>query len=181
MPRRPGELSIRRPLVAPRRPRIPGAEAAREDIRPFAGTASETPIRPEQNEALLERFEAWRARWNGSLIEFIVWEYLTVQKKQIPQVDFAFQSPFLGGRTLFGGFIADFAFPSRLEIWMVQGIRFHLQKPEDRATTFGAEAQLSSLGWKVLELWEDDLLTRPQFVLDLAWTQGADVPERKFA
>jgi hypothetical protein len=35
------------------------------------------------------------------------------------------------------------------------------------------------MGWKVLELWEDDILQRPQFILDLAWERGEDVPERK--
>jgi very-short-patch-repair endonuclease len=153
---------------------VPGQ---REEPRPPAGP--EIPIPPEQDEALLARYEAWKSQWNGSLVEFIVWEYLTIQKKQTHGTDFIFQAPFLGGRTLYGGFIADFAFPLRNEIWMVQGIRWHLQQPADRAKTFMAEAQLSAMGWKVLELWEDDILERPLFVLDLAWEQSADVPERK--
>lgn len=175
MVRRPGELSVRPPLVAPRRPPVTGAE---EGPSPLAGP--EIPIPPEQEEALLARYEVWRSQYNGSLIEFIVWEYLTIQRRQIPNVDFIFQASFLGGRTMFGGFIADFAFPRRQEVWMVQGLRWHLRLPEDRAKTFGAEVQLTSMGWKVLELWEDDILSRPVFILDLAWEKSADVPERKF-
>ena len=182
MARRPAELSIRPRLVTPRRPRVPGREAGFEEegveLRPLAG--SDFPIPPEQDEALLARYEMWKSQYNGSLPEFIVFEYLTIRRKQQPGFDFVFQSPFFGGRTRFGGFIADFAFFNRQEIWMVQGIRWHLQQPIDRAKSFIAEVQLTARGYKVLELWEDDLFQRPVFVLDLAWTQSADVPERKF-
>ncbi|KKM17707.1 hypothetical protein LCGC14_1673040 [marine sediment metagenome] len=180
MPRRPAELSIRPQLVTPRRPRVPGGETSAEgDDELQAPSRRDFPIRPEQEEALLARYELWKAQYNGSLIEFIVWEYITIRRKQKPNVDFVFQAPFLGGRTRFGGFVADFAFYGRQEIWSVQGIRWHLQTPKDRANAFIAETQLSARGYKVIELWEDDLLVRPTFVLDLAWEQSAEVPERK--
>ncbi len=95
MPRRPGELSVRPPLVAPRRPK--GAGGGKEQPSPFAGP--EIPIPPEQDEALLARFEAWQAKWNGSLPEFIVFEFLTINKKQVQGIDFC---PVLGQRVLTG-------------------------------------------------------------------------------
>lgn len=181
MARRASELSVRSPLVAPRRPRVPGREAAFErrgvELRPLAGP--EIPVPEEQEEAFLARYELWRTATGGSLPEFIVWEFLTLNKKLQPDFDFVFQAPFLGGRTLFGGFIADFYFPNRQEVWMVQGIRWHLEQPADRAKTAIAKAQLAAQGFKALELWEDDLLERPDFVLNLAWDRSEDVAERK--
>lgn len=147
------------------------------ELRPLAGPA--IPVPAEQEEAFIARYEAWQAETGGSIPEFIVWEFLTIQKKQVPGMDFYFQAPFMGGRTIFGGFVADFMFPNRREVWQVQGIRWHLEQPADRAKTAIAEAQLTEQGYKVLELWEDDLLERPDFVLNLAWERSQDVPERK--
>lgn len=177
-----GGLSGRRIFAPtlPTRPRVPDVpfrrrifEAEGREIRPLAGP--EIPIPPEQDIALLERYDTWRAIYAGSVPEFLVFEFLTIQKKQIVNQDFYFQSPFFGGRTRFGGVIADFAFPIRREIWMVQGERFHLEHPQDRAKTLVAKAQFSSRGFQVIELWAEDLLTRPQFVLALAWERSLSV------
>ena len=180
MPRRANELSVRRPLVAPRRPAAPGREAAVErkgvELRPLAGP--DIPIVEEQEEALLARFETWRATTNGSLPEFIVWEFLTINKKQVPQVDFVYQHPLFGGRTHHGGYILDFYFPLRREGWNVQGERYHLEAPQSRARDAIMKAQLTAEGMKVILLWEDDLLSRPDFVLSLAWERGESVRSR---
>ena len=180
MPRRPSELSIRQPLTAPTRPQTPGREEAFEregsELRPLAGPPIK--IEQEQEAALLERFEAWKQKWNGSLPEFIVWEFLVINKKQIPNVDFIFQHSVFGGRTRFGGFILDFFFNMRQEGWRVQGERFHLEQAQDRARDAIAAVILSSQGMKVIDLWEDDLLSRPDFVLNLAWDRGAGVKSR---
>ena len=178
MPRRPGELSVRSPLVSPRRPPVPGAEQDRQGVQPFAGTSADFPIPPEQDEALLARYEEWRVRWNGSLPEFLTFEYLTIRRQQIPNVDFVFQHPVFGGRTRFGGYILDFFLQRRLEGWRVNGERFHLEKPEDRARDAIMKAQLSSQGIRVIDLWEDDLMQRRDFVLDLAWTQSVSVKSK---
>lgn len=173
MPRRPGEVSIRKPLTAVRRPEVPGAESAGRGVQPFAGTAADFPIPPEQDTALLERFEGWRAQWNGSLPEFLTFEYLTIRRDQVANVDFVFQHPVFGGRTRFGGYILDFFLQMRLEGWRVNGERFHLEKPEDRARDAIMKAQLSSQGIRIIDLWENDLMSRRDFVLDLAWVQSA--------
>jgi hypothetical protein len=152
---------------------VPGQ---REEPRPPAGP--EIPIPPEQDEALLARYEEWKAQYNGSLPEFLVFEFLVIEKKQVPNVDFYFQHPVFGGRTRFGGYILDYYLPTRLEGWRVMGERWHLEQPEDRARDAIMKVQLMSQGMKVIDLWEDDLMTRRDFVLGLAWNQSASVISR---
>ena len=180
MARRPGELSIRPPLVAPRRPATPGREGTftREDreLRPLA--ESEFPIPPEQDEALLRRFEGWKSQFNGSLPEFIVFEFLTIEKKQVSGVDFIYQYSIFGGRTRFGGYILDYYLPLRLEGWRVMGERFHLEQPDDRARDAIQKAQLSGQRIRTIDLWEDDLMSRRDLVLNLAWDRGVSVKSR---
>jgi hypothetical protein len=136
------------------------------------------PIPPEQEEALLARYEAWKAQWNGSLPEFLVFEFLVVEKKQVPNVDFYFQHPVFGGRTRFGGYILDYYFPNRLEGWRVMGERWHLEQPEDRARDAIMKAQLASQGMKIIDLWESDIMERRDFILNLAWERGVGVISR---
>lgn len=177
MARRPGELSVRPRLRSPRQPSVPGRQAARER----AGRAEPTlepegpEIVAEQEEAFLNRYNSWNAQWNGSLQEFIVWEFLVIEKKQIPQLDFVFQYPIFGGRTRFGGFILDYYLPMRAEGWRVMGERWHLEKPESRARDAIAKVQLTARGLRIIDLWESDLLERKDFVLNLAWEQSTSV------
>ncbi len=176
MPRRPGELSVRNPLAPPPRPRVPGREEAfgpgGED-RPLAGPA--IPIPPEQDEALLARYEIWKGQYNGSLPEFIVWEFLTIDKNQVVDYNFVFQHPMFGGRTRFGGFVLDFYLIFRNEGWRVQGERYHLVDPQSRARDAIAKVHLGGRGLRVIDLWESDLLQRRDFVLNLAWDKGVGV------
>ena len=166
-----------------RRPRVPAVplrsrafEVQGRKITPLAGP--EIPVPGNQDDDLLAEFESWRLGTNGSLPEYITWKFLVEEKKQRPGLDFIFQYPLLGGRTRFGGFILDFYFPRKSEGWRVQGERFHLAKPENRAKDFQAAVILSQRGIRVIDLWEDDLLSRAIFVLDLAWTRGVGVPTR---
>ena len=179
MPRRASEITIRPTLFAPDKPAIPGAEDTieRADLK-LQPRVPEIENPAEQEIAFLARFDAWRSQTNGSLPEFIVWEFLTIEKKQIPGFDFVFQHPVLGGRTQFGGYILDYFFQMRMEGWRIQGERFHLEKPRDRARDQIAKAQLSARGLRILDLWEDDLMTRPDFVLNLAWDKGSAVISR---
>ena len=166
-----------------RRPRVPAVplrsrafEVAGRKLTPFADL--DFPIQGNQDEDLQAEFEAWRLSINGSFPEFITWKWLVEQKKQRPGVDFLFQYPVLGGRTMFGGFLLDFYFPRRGEGWRVNGERFHLRLPKDRARDILAKVILTQKGLKVIDLWETDLLVRPDFVLNLAWNQSASVPAR---
>ena len=74
----------------------------------------------------------------------------------------------------------DFFFPVRREAWRIQGERFHLLRAKDRAKDSISRVIISSRGLKVIDLWERDLLARPDFVLNLAWERSAGVLGRRF-
>ena len=164
------------------RPGVPGVpfrrrafERSGRSISPFAGP--KIPI-PDGGDELFEGlYLEWRAVYNGSKPEFITFQYLVERRKQEVNIDFLFQYPLLGGRTRFGGFILDFFFPIRREAWRVQGERFHRLLAKDRAKDAIARVILAQRGLTVLDLWESDLLTRPDFVLDLAWERSGQVPK----
>ncbi len=168
------------PPLAPRLPATPGRENTFTQsgitLRPF--TAPLIPIVDEKDAAFVKRYEQWRALYNGSIPEFIVWEFLTIDKKQKNGSDFVFQHPLFGGRTRFGGFILDFFFFVKREGWRVQGERFHVEKPAQRARDAIMQVQLEQLGIRIIDLGESDLLTRRDFVLNLAWEQGVSVQAR---
>lgn len=162
LPLFPSPPEIPEPPFPERRFRVAGLE-----LRPLAGP--DIPIPANEDEDFLRRFEAWHARTNGSLPEYIVWEFLVFEKKLVEGLDFYFQHPLFGGRTEFGGFVLDFFFPARSAGWRVHGERYHLLQTEDRARDAVAETLLESRGIQVIDLWENDLLTRPEFVLKAAW------------
>lgn len=170
---RPGPHFYRRP----RTPDVPGRERTFEvkgrELRPLAGP--EIPIEDEQAEDFEARFQAWHSFSNGSRPEFIVWEFLTVDKKQLPDLDFVYQYPIFGGRTQFGGYLLDFFLVKRQSGWRVQGEQFHLLTPKSRARDAISKVQLTHRGIKVIDLWEDDLLNRPDFVLNTAWDRDTGV------
>jgi len=168
------------PLLSPRQPETPGREQtftrAGLTLRPF--TAPAIDIVDEADEAFISRYEGWRAIFNGSIPEFIVWEFLTINKKLKHVFDFVFQHPLFGGRTRFGGFILDYFFHMKREGWRVQGKRFHIEQPTDRARDAIMQVQLEKVGIRIIDLHEDDLLTRRDFVLNLAFDQGVSVKAR---
>lgn len=145
-------------------------EVGGREVRPFAG--SDFPVPETQLEEFQLRFETWkqlRANNLGSVLEFIVYEFLVFVKKQKDGIDFLFQSPFLGGRTEFGGFVIDFLLPAKGLALQPQGARWHLQQPQDRARILLEQELLASQGIRAIYLWETDLLTRPDFTLEAAW------------
>jgi very-short-patch-repair endonuclease len=149
-------------------------EVKGRELRPFAGP--EIPLPPDQDQELLARFEGWRAVTAGSLIEFIVWEWLVNKKRQVPGVDFVYGWAIFGGRTQFGGYVLDFLFPLQKMGWRIQGLRWHRTNPDDRARDQIAAQLLESRGIKVVDLWEDSILTRTEFTLQKAW-QGESVDQ----
>jgi len=166
--------------TSPELPNVPFADrrfrVGNLEIRPFAGP--DIPIPKTEDEDFLRRFAAAHAALNFSLPEYIVYEFLVFKKKQISGLDFQYQNPVLGGRTAFGGFVVDFFFPLRLAAWNVQGNFYHLLKTEDRARDFIVEQILESRGIQFILLYEDDLIQRADYVLELAWN-GQEVVERR--
>ena len=146
------------------------------EIRPLSGPSIDIPR--TEDEDFLRRFDVWHARTAGSLPEYIVWEFLVFKKKQIEGLDFIYQHPLIGGRTEFGGFVLDFFLPLRSAGWRILGRRFHLLQPEDRARDIISRALLEGRAIQVIDIWDDDLLTRSDFVLNLAW-EGREVVDRR--
>ncbi len=136
-----------------------------------------TPIDAPQSEAELqdERWRKWQespaavGKGSASILEFLVWGFLVYQKKLKEDVDFIYQYPLMGGRTQLGGFVADFYFPMRREVWNPAGLQFHWTTAEDRARDQLSRAVLAGRGVKLIFLWETDLLQRTQYTLDQAW------------
>ena len=144
--------------------------AGDRELRPLRGSPIEIP--GEQDEARNARFEAWKVKRGdpqASLPEFIVWEFLTHTKKQVENVDFLYQNPYAGGRTEKGGFVLDFLLIVPQIAWRIQGERFHLFFPQDRARDILAREVLEGRGIRVLDLFENDLMTQPRRTLELAW------------
>jgi hypothetical protein len=120
--------------------------------------------------------EAWR-KWqsehpgkgSASILEFIIYEYITKQKGLKEGTDFVYQWSLAGGRTQAGGFVADFYFPSRHMVWNPAGLQFHYTKTKDRWRDQLSRVVLANRGIKEIFLWEDDLVQRPQYTLDHAW------------
>ena len=148
--------------------RLPGGR----ELRPLRGP--EIALPGDQEAERQQRWEAFRAMQAASYPEFICYEWLIYKKRQIPNVDFIFQSPIFGGRTEFGGFVLDFYFPDREMAWFIQGLRFHFTKTTDRARDFLAKAAVAAKGIIVVELFEDDILMREDYTLGHAW-QGQQV------
>jgi hypothetical protein len=122
-----------------------------------------------------EQSAAEYAAWGrGTIPEFIVWKYLTKDKHQKEGVDFTFQSSMFGGRRIFGGEVLDFYIYVGNMGWRVQGEEFHLVNVKDRVHDKVIRLQMEARGMVVVDLWVRDLLSRPQYVLDLAW-QGHEV------
>lgn len=169
-------------MVMPQAPKVPRAPARRRTFeregreqRPFK---MEFPIPDEENEKLLEEFAGWHAATNGSWPEFICWKWLVNAKQQREGIDFFFQHPLFGGRTVYGGFLLDFYFPQKGMGWRVMGIRWHLHQPRDRARDLVAKQTLESRGIRLVDIWEDHLETSKQHTLELAW-RGQEVVSRR--
>lgn len=103
-----------------------------------------------------------------SVPEFIVMEYLETRKHWKDGIDFKYQYNLFGGRTKYGGFVLDFFITRGQLAWNVQGLKYHLEKSRDRAKVQMQDAMLSGRGFRVISLWEGDLIERPDFTLEAA-------------
>jgi hypothetical protein len=99
------------------------------------------------------------ASWPGSLPEFLVYQELE-RRGYDHGVDFTYQSPLMGGRTIKGGVVVDFVFnnPPDLAIG-VQGTFWHYEQGvEVKARDILAREQLAGLGMTLIFIDEDDVL-----------------------
>lgn len=167
----------------PKLPRIAGIAHTGPELKALKGPGK--PIPGDQQKELEDKWRAWQATLKGqrkgsaSILEYICWAYLTEKKRQKENVDFFYQYPLAGGRTVFGGFVADFYFPVQQMVWNPAGLQFHYTKSRDRANDILSKIVLANRGIKEIFLYEDDLMNRPDFVLSHAW-RGEEVGYRQF-
>lgn len=127
------------------------------------------PVAPGFEEQRQARWQAFRLHQHIPYTEFICYEWLTTKKKMTNGIEFQWQYPFLGGRTIFGGFVLDFYFPAMRLAWFVQGLHFHYSQPEDRGRDRMAVAQVANRGITVVQIFEDNLINQTQWTLDAAF------------
>jgi very-short-patch-repair endonuclease len=146
----------------------------------FAGFAPDIKI-PVGD--VVSDFEARRAEVltffpRMSVPEFIVWQWLVDRKRWSNGDQFIYQLPLLGGRTIFGGFVVDFYIRPGNMAWNIQGLRYHLEQPAQRGKVLIQSALLAQRGYRVVSLWEDDLVERPNFTIEAA-LRGEDTNRHK--
>ena len=149
-------------------------------IRPLRDRTGSDPIIHGLDVTFEEDYQRWGGRAKGTKPEYIVWRWLTNTKQLVEGVDFQFQSGQFGGRIMFGGVVVDFFFPGLRMAWRVQGERFHLLETADRVRDLMDKQRLFETGFDVIDLWAEDLETRPNLVLGLAWQRRELNPNRGF-
>lgn len=79
-------------------------------------------------------------------------------------------SSMLGGRMTFAGVVIDFWLLAFSMMWRVQGEYFHAVNVQDRTRDKLDRIRLEEMGYTVIDLWANDLITRGRYTLDLAWS-----------
>tara|TARA_Y100000296_G_scaffold66120_1_gene78040 strand:+ start:78 stop:479 length:402 start_codon:yes stop_codon:yes gene_type:complete len=102
------------------------------------------------------------ASWEGSEPEWITYNVL-VQLGKVPDEDFTYQSPLMGGRLEKGGSIVDFVFKDPPDLGInVQGNYYHYGMGVETATRdILARVQLASLGMILIFIDESSLEDDP--------------------
>lgn len=124
---------------------------------------------PTTEESFIARYERWGGIGRGTVPEFIAYQWLTDNKKLKENLDFLFQSSQFGGRRTFGGAVIDFLIIRTSTAWRIQGEFFHLRDPSKRAQDLVQKMRLTAQGFRVIDIWGNDLLTRPDYVLERAY------------
>jgi very-short-patch-repair endonuclease len=124
---------------------------------------------PSTETAFIARYQSWGGIGRGTIPEFIAWSWLVDKKKLKENIDFLFQSSQFGGRRVLGGQVVDFLLIRQNVVWRIQGEFFHLRDPNKRAQDVTQKIKLIGQGYRVVDLWGVDLLTRPDFVLEKAY------------
>lgn len=114
-----------------------------------------------------EEYQQWYVRYGGTRPEWLVWRYLVKRKKMQEGSDFIYQSPRNGGRSVFGGSVVDFEITGARLFWRVQGERFH-SSPDEFAHDQIQRLLLNRNGWKVIDLWAEDIASATSRVIEAA-------------
>ena len=102
--------------------------------------------------------------WEGSVPEYITYQTF-IELGLKPGLDFAYQSPLLGGRMEKGGFVLDFLFNNPPDLAVnVQGVYYHYEfGVEAKARDVMARASLAGQNITLIFIDDDDLMRDPRF------------------
>lgn len=101
-------------------------------------------------------------------IEEIVYNWLT--RRGIP---FRFQTSLMGGFYQLGGAVVDFLLDDSRLAWRIFGEYYHRGVTKEGSDLIQRE-QLTQLGWRVVDIWGDDIRDRTDQTLGLA-LEGREV------
>ena len=104
----------------------------------------------------------------GSDIEKLVFMWLTRNK-----IPFEYQTSLAGGHFALGGSVVDFLLSDRMLAWRIQGSYWHRGVEKTGSDQIQKE-MLNALGWTVVDLREDDLLSKLDATL-IAALRGEEV------
>ena len=104
------------------------------------------------------------ASWPGSVPEYIAHEAF-VSLGKIPNQDFTYQAPRMGGRMEKGGAILDFLFMNPPDLSVnIQGVYYHYEFGiEAKGRDIMARAQMAGQGITLIFIDDDDLMKDPQY------------------
>ncbi len=109
--------------------------------------------------------------WIGSIPEWYVFQAL-----ERLNVDFNYQTSFLGGRLTKGGAIVDFEISSLNLIINVQSNYWHYGSSGKIASDIAQRIALEGLGLRVIWIQEEDILRNPMFYVREAVNFREHVP-----
>lgn len=100
--------------------------------------------------------------WAGSIPEYYAfWALLRLGYDG----QFEYQEASLGGRLQRGGTVIDFYIPDLNLAIMVQSVRFHYANPEQNTADTLIRATLTSIGYRVVYIDEEDILQNPIYYI----------------
>ncbi len=147
-------------------PVVPKLKAALAE--PPTGFPQQPPPQAQEGEnkfltpAFIQGFGNWRAGYpQGTILDFLVWTYLTQTKQWENHYQFEFKYPVLGGHAK-----ADFYVHVDRIVMQVKGFVYGERRNDALSTA--TELLMRKQRYRVVNLYEDDLIYRTSFTIENA-------------
>jgi hypothetical protein len=112
----------------------------------------------------IQNYGDWRAAYpQGSVLDFLVWTYLTQTKQWQNHYQFEFKYPIMGGQAH-----ADFYVHVDRIVMQVKGFVYGERRNDALSTA--QEALMRKQRFRVVSLYEDDLIYRTDYTIENALT-----------
>lgn len=124
---------------------------------------------PPTEDVVEAQFREWQGVYGGTFPEFLAFQYLVEEANLAEGVDFIFQSSQQGGRVVSGGSVVDFEVRSHQVFLRIQGTFWHVGDPTiEGRDVMGKLAIESATGWVVVDVFENDLYEKRDYVMKQA-------------